>query len=178
MQNLTRRTFAKLSAAAAATVAAPVFAATKPGDAASLPSTQDDKLQSEFLFNLTLEAQAPHSLGLPGSGRLIVPVSGGTFEGPRLKGTIITPGDDWVEQRADGSRLLDVRILLQTDDAQMIYMSWRGIAYTPPGGTFYARILPLFETGAAKYAWLNNMVAVGVYRGVSGKVTYRVYQIL
>jgi len=129
MQNLTRRTFAKLSVAAAATVVAPVFAATKPGDAASPAPTQDDKLQSEFLLDLTLEAQPPHSLGSAGNGRLIVLVSGGTFEGPRLKGTIITPGGDWIEQRADGSRLLDVRILLQTEDAQMIYMSWRGIAY-------------------------------------------------
>jgi hypothetical protein len=60
----------------------------------------------------------------------------------------------------------------------MIYVSWRGIAYTSPGGALFARILPVFETGAPKYAWLNNVVAVGVYRGLSGKVAYRVYQIL
>jgi Protein of unknown function (DUF3237) len=149
MKNLTRRTFAKLSTAALAALTAPAFAETK-STAASLSPNHDEKLQSEFLFDLALEAQAPHALGSSGSGRLIVPVSGGTFEGPRLKGTVITPGGDWIEQRADGSRLLDVRILLQTDDAQMIYMSWRGIAYTPPGGTFYARIVPLFETASPK----------------------------
>jgi hypothetical protein len=55
---------------------------------------------------------------------------------------------------------------------------WRGIAYTPPGGTLYARILPMFETGAPKYAWLNNVVAVGLYRPTTGKIVYRVYQIL
>jgi hypothetical protein len=49
-------------------------------------------------------------------GCLIVPISGGTFAGPRLKGTIILPSGDWVAQRPDGSRVLDVRILLQTDD--------------------------------------------------------------
>jgi hypothetical protein len=50
---------------------------------------QDDKLQSEFLLGLTLEAQIPQNLGSAGGGRLIVPMSGGTFAGPRLRGTII-----------------------------------------------------------------------------------------
>jgi hypothetical protein len=57
-------------------------------------------------------------------------------------------------------------------------MTWRGISYTPQGGTQYARILPLFETGAAPYVWLNNLVAVGVYRPMPGKIAYRVYRIL
>jgi hypothetical protein len=108
----------------------------------------------------------------------VVAVSGGTFEGPRLKGTVIGPAGDWIVQRDDGSRLLDVRALLQTDDGQRVYVMWRGIAYTPPGGTLHARILPMFETGAAKYAWLNNVVAVGLYRPTAGKILYRVYEIL
>jgi hypothetical protein len=36
----------------------------------------------------------------------------------------------------------------------------------------------MFETGAAKYAWLNNIVSVGVNRPMPGKVAYRVYRIL
>jgi hypothetical protein len=94
-----------------------------------------------------------------------------------MKGTVIGPAGDWIVERPDGSRVVDVRILLQTDDAQTIYMSWRGVAYTPPGGQLVARILPMFETPAPRYAWLNNVVAVGVYRG-AGKIAYRIYQIL
>jgi hypothetical protein len=142
------------------------------------PVAPNDKLQSEFLFDLNLEAQTPSNLGSPGSGRLIVPVSGGTFTGHGFKGTIVAPAGDWVVQRPDGSRILDVRLLLQTDDGEKIYMSWRGIAYAPPGGPLFARILPLFETAAPKYAWLNNVVAVGVYRPDLGKIAYRVYRIL
>ena len=141
------------------------------------PAAADDKLQSEFLFDLVLEAQMPTNLATANGGRLIVPISGGTFTGPRLKGTIVPPSGDWVVQRPDGSRLLDVRILLQTDDGQKIYMSWRGIAYTPPGGTLWARIVPTFETALEKSAWLNNVVAVGVYRPDLGKIAYRVYRI-
>jgi Protein of unknown function (DUF3237). len=48
----------------------------------------------------------------------------------------------------------------------------------PPGGAFNARILPVFETAAPKYAWLNNVVAVGLYRPHLGKIAYRVYRIL
>ena len=152
---------------------------TTPPEAQPSPRpTQDDKLKSEFLFDLNLEAQTPHSLGSAGGGRFIVPVSGGTFAGHGLKGTIVAPGGDWIVQRPDGSRVLDVRILLQTDDGQKIYMSWRGIAYTAQGGTLFARILPMFETASPKYAWLNNVVAVGVYRPDLGKIAYRIYRIL
>ena len=71
-----------------------------------------------------------------------------------------------------------VRLLLQTDDAQTIYVSWRGIAYDHPGGGLFARILPVFETRAPKYAWLNNIISVGVYRGLPKTIAYRVYRIL
>jgi Protein of unknown function (DUF3237) len=194
MQNSTRRNLAKFSAAIAAVTLGLVLIVTDgtasaakgenqtgatPSDiGAVLHPTQDDKLQSQFLFDLNLEAATPQTLGSAGGGRLIVPVSGGTFAGPGLKGTIVAPGGDWIVQRPDGSRVLDVRILLQTDDGQKIYMSWRGIAYTAPSGVLSARILPMFETAAPKYAWLNNVVAVGVYRLDLGKIAYRVYRIL
>jgi hypothetical protein len=103
---------------------------------------------------------------------------GGTFQGPRLRGTLVAPGGDWIVGRPDGSSVLDVRALLQTDDEQKILMTWRGIAHSMPGGALHARILPLFETGSARYAWLNNVAAVGVLRAVPGKISYRVYEIL
>ena len=194
MKNLTRRSLVKISATVAASTLGLVLSVTDlranaakgdnqtgatPPDTRPLSRpTQDDKLQSEFLFDLNLEAETPQNLGSAGGGRLIVPVSGGTFAGPGLKGTIVAPGGDWIVQRPDGSRVLDVRILLQTEDGQKIYMSWRGIAYTAPGGVLFARILPMFETTAPKYAWLNNIVAVGVYRPDLGKIAYRVYRVL
>lgn len=194
MQNVTYRTFTRLSSGGAVITLGVAFALTglaqsptkaeeqataTPAEAQSPPHPAgDDKLQSEFLLDLTLQVQTPQNLGSSDGGRLIVPVSGGTFAGPRLKGTIVPPGGDWIVQRPDGSRLLDVRLLLQTEDGQKIYVSWRGIAYTPPGGTLNSRILPVFETTAPKYAWLNNVVAVGVYRPDLGKIAYRIYRIL
>ena len=138
----------------------------------------DDTLQSEFLLDIVIDTLPANNVGSSGVDRVIVPVAGGTFEGPKLKGTVVGPSGDWIVRRPDGSSLLDVRLVLQTDDAQKIYMMWRGIYYAPQGETPYARILPLFETGAAKYAWLSHLVAVGVYRPMPGKVAYRVYRVL
>jgi Protein of unknown function (DUF3237) len=138
----------------------------------------EETLQSEFLMDLILDTQPPNNIGSIGVNRVIVPVSGGTFTGPKLKGTVVGPGGDWIVRRPDGSSVLDVRIILQTGDGQKIYMTYRGISYTPQGGPQYWRIVPVFETGAEQYAWLNNIIAVGVHRVLAGKVAYRIYQIL
>jgi hypothetical protein len=165
---LTRRQFATVS------IAVPL--ARLVGAAAA---AQEVKLESEFLFDLTIETRAPVArVGLPGRERLIVEVLGGTFSGPALKGTLKGPSGDWIEQRGDGSSALDVRLLMQTDDGGDIYTSWRGISYMPPGGPQYARILPLFETRASRYEWLNHIVSVGVYQPAAGHIGYRVFRIL
>jgi len=173
MPNMDRRAFATRSTALAALAAVGLAPALH-----AAPTNQADELRSRFLLDLSLDARQPSQIGATSTGRLIVPVAGGTFDGPRLKGTVLPPAGDWITERADGSRVLDVRALLKTDDGELIYISWRGIAYTPPGGALFARIVPVFEAASAKYSWLNNLVAVGVYRPSAGNVAYRVYEIL
>lgn len=178
MESLTRRTFTKLSVAAA-TLAIPAPITRLDSGTREGIQGQDDHLSSEFLLDLTLETGTPHDVGaVGGGGLLIVPITGGTFEGPKIHGTVIGPAADWLVQRPDATRVPDVRLIVQTDDSQLIYVSWRGIAYSPAAGSFYARILPFFQTAAAKYTWLNDVVAVGVYRPTPGKVGYRLYQVL
>ncbi len=185
---MTRRTFAGFWAAAAGAAVAPALIAgglvasgdtpKSTGATSPVASADDEKLQSELLFDLVFDKGAANVVGFPGGNRVIVPVLGGTFEGPKVKGTIASPSGDSIIARPDGSSILDLRLLLQTDDAQKICMACRGIAYTQEGGALFARLLPLFETGATKYAWLNNVVAVGVYRPTPGKIAYRIYRIL
>src|SRR5262249_26882016 len=164
---MTRREFARFCAAVSGAAALPA------------PSAEgDDKLQSELLCDLIFEKGATNAVGSVGVDRLVITIAAGTFDGPRMKGTVVAPSGDWMIARPDGSKVVDLRLVLQTDDAQKIYMNSRGIAYTPPGGGLFARIQPMFETSAVKYAWLNNVVAVGVYRPMPSKISYRVYQIL
>jgi hypothetical protein len=133
-------------------------------------------LPVEHLFTFTAQtSRAARIPGGPQGGRLLVNVAGGTFEGPKLKGAVKGPGGDWVTQRTDGSGLLDVRLLLETDDGAPILMQYRGIV-TDAGAKI--RIAPLFETGDERYTWLNTVQAVGLGASTKGQVTYDVYQLL
>ena len=152
------------------------------------------ELESEFLCEIKgdLDREGAISVGpTPHGTRRIVYVTGGTFEGPRLKGEVLPGGGDWVTVRPDGATVLDVRAALRTDDGHIIYTYYRGIAYAPPEvrervqrgeavdhSERYFRTTPVFETASDKYGWLNRVVAVGVGRATPTGVAYHVYAIL
>src|SRR5690606_37837396 len=48
--------------------------------------------------------------------RTIIPITGGTFEGPGLKGTIIPGAWDWQLTRADGCTEVEADYMIRTDD--------------------------------------------------------------
>lgn len=110
----------------------------------------------------------------PAGTRVIVDASSGTFDGPQLKGTVHGPGGDWVTVRADGSMLLDVRLLLKTHDGADILMEYKGIGLD---GATHITTAPLFQTGAEQYAWLNNIQAVARGASDGSSVTYDVYAV-
>jgi len=89
----------------------------------------------------------------------IFPVTGGTFDGDRLRGKVLEGGGDWVTARADGTLELDLRVTLETDDGARIYMTFTGIR---DDTSHYFRTTPRFETAAPQYAFLNRLIAVGV----------------
>jgi hypothetical protein len=177
--SMSRRDFARLGASAAAAGLSGVTLAGATqgrGGKAGPPQPPPEALAASYLMDVLFE------VGGPGGGavgnRQIVSVTGGTFEGPRLKGKVLPPGGDWLQTVAGNVRLLDVRALLMTDDDQRIYMTYKGVMYTPQGGSLYWRITPYFETGSEKYAWLNSIVCVGIGYTVPTKVPYRIFQIL
>jgi hypothetical protein len=135
-----------------------------------------DALPVDFLYRIHLDTGAPTFLrGGPLGTRIIAPVTGGTFEGPRLKGTVgPAPAGDWVTVRADGAMQLDVRLVLTTDDGAAIYCSYVGIMRNVDG-VMQARGAPQFETGDERYAWLNPLQGVGIGIAGAGGVDYDVY---
>jgi hypothetical protein len=130
-------------------------------------------LKSQFLFSMEAELEPPQALG----DRQIYIVKSGIIKGPRINGVILAGGGDWSKKRSDGSTMLDVRGTFKTDDDQLIYSWYNGIVATKEG-KLYFRTTPYFETASEKYAWLNNIVAVGVFKLVPGKVAYDVFEIL
>ena len=67
----------------------------------------------------------------PNGNRRIGLVAGGTFEGARLKGTVLPGGADWIILRPDGATTLDVRLVLETADGATIGMTYRGMRHGP-----------------------------------------------
>ena len=136
----------------------------------------ESSLPVEFLFSIDVDTSAPTMIsGAPQGNRYIVSVPGGTFEGPKMKGTVVpNSGGDWLTLRADGSAKLDVRLTLQTDDGAHILMSYNGILVNGASGPSI-RGAPLFETGAEKYTWLNLVQAVGIGAPRANGVKYDIY---
>src|SRR5580698_3225680 len=89
-------------------------------------------MKSAFLMTLQVAVAPPQKIGaVPHGIRATAPITGGTFEGPRLRGKVLPGGGDWTLLRPDGVLELDMRITLQTEDDALIYMTLTGIRHGP-----------------------------------------------
>jgi len=152
------------------------FGAAALGLVASSAQAADEaepQLKSRFLFEMEAELEPVQDVG----DRQIYIAKSGAIRGPRINATVLPGGGDWSTKRRDGTTLLDVRATAKTDDGALIYTTYRGIIAQKDSG-FYFRTTPYFETNSEKYAWLNNVVAVGVFKPIAGKVAYNVFEIL
>lgn len=150
-------------------------------------------IQSRPVFQLTLNVPKIEDLGLtPYGARKIATVASGSFEGERLRGTVMpSPGGDWLLLRSDGVLCLDVRMTLKTDDGELIYMHYNGMRHGPKDvldrlgrgeavdpALYYMRAVPVFETASVKYGWLNRAVFVAMGRRVAAGPIYDVFEVL
>ena len=149
-------------------------------------------MTSRPLMTVTLTAAPPQKVGtVPHGIRSIVPVTGGGFEGQRLRGNVLPGGADWLLLRGDGVLELDLRITLETDDHALIYMRFQGIRQGPPEviaalgrgevvdpAKYYFRTLPSFETSSEKYAFLNRIISVGVGEARPDGAVHRIEEVL
>ncbi len=144
------------------------------------------------LFVMRLDVRKLLIVGAPpGPYRRIGVVPGGSFEGTRLSGDVLDGGCNWQTVRQDGTTTLNVRLVLTTNDDALICMTYQGVRHGPPEvveriergevvdpTSYYFRINPLFETAAAKYDWINRVVAIGIgHRRADGPI-YSVFEVL
>ena len=125
-----------------------------------------DTPQLEFALQLKVTLGQAFSIENTQHGRrTVIPITGGTFEGPGIKGTIINGGADYQLANAQGRTELEAIYCIKTVDGVYIHVRNRGII---AGGqdadgkpTFYFRAAPQFEAPAdSKYGWLNNALFV------------------
>jgi hypothetical protein len=156
-----------------------------------LPETLKS-LRTRPLFVMHLDVKPLQIVGAtPGAWRRIGVVPGGVFEGERLSGVVLDGASDWQTVRSDGATTLNVRLVLRTSDDALICMTYRGIRHGPADvvarlekgeavdpASYYFRTNSLFETAAAKYDWINRIIAVGIgHRRADGPV-YSIFEVL
>jgi hypothetical protein len=148
-------------------------------------------MKLEFLMEYAADLQRPtRNTGAgPFGTRGLAVVTGGSFEGPRLKGTIWAGGGDWWLRGPDGIVRLDVRITFETGDGALIYVQYYGVNRPDGGrpmpqlgepseyGDAYFMTNPRFETGDDRYTWLNGLVCVAEGKRTELGVAYRVYAV-
>jgi hypothetical protein len=131
-------------------------------------------LNLQPLLKAEITLAAPQELGdTPQGRRRIIGITGGRFSGARLSGRVLPGGADWQVIRADGVADLDARYTLETSDGALIYVRNRGLRHgsaeiikrlasgeAVDPSLYYMRTTPRFETGDARYAWLNRIVCV------------------
>jgi Protein of unknown function (DUF3237) len=151
-------------------------------------------LKTDFLCTVTayLDWRQVVDLGVtPHGKRQIVYITGGIFEGPRIKGDVLPGGGDWFVRRADQMVEVDVRFVLCTDDNHLIYCRLRGInemtaevaikairGESIDSSKYYFRVTAVMETGSKKYDWANRIVAVGVGNLMPAGVQYKIYTVI
>ena len=127
------------------------------------PAAAQETPSLEFAFE---EIVSLGQVTMPGDtargGRIIIPITGGTFEGPGIKGIVIPGGWDWQLRRADGCTDVEADYFLQTDDGVVINVVNKGVICPGEGGARApVRTHPVFEAPRGKYEWLSQNAFVG-----------------
>ena len=145
----------------------------------------------EFAFEIVADIGAPLDLGItPHGRRRIIPVNGGRFEGPKIRGRVLPGGADWQILRADGFAELDARYTLETETGALIYVSNRGMRHGPAEvlakinagenvdpGSYYFRTVATFETGAPECEWLMKAIFIAAAERYADKVIVRFWRV-
>ena len=147
----------------------------------------------EFAFEVRAEVADPLVVGeLPtGQTRRIIDITGGTFEGPGIKGKLRPGGADWqLIRRGDGFTDIDARYTLETDTGALIYVTNVGIRHAAPdvmrrlnaGETvdqseIYFRAVPKFETADPELEWLMRSIFVSTGERYPNGVIIRFWRV-
>ena len=119
-------------------------------------SAQTPEPELEFALELKVKLGQAYGVGETANGnRFIIPITGGTFEGPKIKGEVLPGGADYQMQ---GKNHTDIEAIycIRTDDGVNIHIRNKGII---AGNYFYCS--PKFEAPLnSKYAWLNDAIFV------------------
>tara|TARA_R110000868_G_scaffold364037_2_gene626637 strand:+ start:4277 stop:4885 length:609 start_codon:yes stop_codon:yes gene_type:complete len=135
----------------------------------------EKRMASELVLQIDVKLGEEEDMGLSADGhRYNYPITGGTFVGKGMRGTVVPGGADFALERRDGVTIIDALYRLKTDDGEIIIIHNKGI-WNPtklavekmakslplkPEDVYY-RTVPDFKTQPGKYDWLEDYIFVG-----------------
>jgi hypothetical protein len=143
---------------------------------AAAPAVAADTLSMPPLtlaMRLRVLIGAPQELGMvDGVRKRVIPITGGSVDGPRLSGKVLPGGADWQSIRADGTADILARYSLEASDGTIISVVNPGYRHGPPPvlariaagevvdpALYYFRTTPRFEVaGDSPHGWLGRTV--------------------
>jgi Protein of unknown function (DUF3237) len=142
------------------------------------------------IFRLEARLGEAFDVGSVAQGRRrIVPLTSGTFAGAELNGTLLSGASaDWQIILQDGTALGDIRLTLQTDHGDLLYVRSQGVRHGTAevlarlgrgeevdASEYVFRTSTQIETAAPDLDWLNKGVFISVAGRQPGGVVYQIY---
>jgi hypothetical protein len=131
-------------------------------------------LSSEPIFRIQADLADITEVGTtPYGGRRVIEILGGTVEGARLKGRLLSGGADWQILRPDGVVDVQARYVIESDAGERVLVTSSGLRHGPADvleriargekvdpSLYYFRTAMRFEASAPRLDWLNRIIAV------------------
>jgi hypothetical protein len=140
------------------------------------PPPRPEPPRPEFVYEAEVDIAPRQSLGASALGeRFMVPILGGRFEGPRLRGRVLPGGADRQLLRPDGVKELDALYEMQADDGAVITVHNCVLIDDKVQPERYARSVVQLRAPAGPHEWLNRRVFVGTLQSLQpGRAAVRI----
>jgi hypothetical protein len=148
-------------------------------------------LEEEMIYRVRTSHPLEPTSGSPRAVIQYWQVSEAELDGKRIRAKLAATGMDWMRVDTDGFWRPDVRAQFLTEDGAIVLMHYTGLveqtdrfksaaASDQPTNwdDQYMRLSIAFDTGEARYSWLNKslFVAAGRLLG-TGRIEYAVYRV-
>lgn len=146
----------------------------------------------DYLTRLSVEIDHPVEVGETHAGRRrMIPILGGTADGPQLSGRILPGGADFQVIRSGTVADLEARYVVEANNGERLYIT--NLAYrtgTPqdvaalargeevPPDRIYFRCAPRFEVAGEELSWLESTVVIGAGRRTPDTVHIDLWAVL
>ncbi len=136
--------------------------------------------RGEFVWEALVELAPTLAMGDgPLGERRMVPITGGVFAGPRIRGRVLPGGADRQLVRRDGVRRLEALYEMQAEDGAIITVLNKVVVAPREGAEDYRFSTVEVTAPDGPHAWLNRLAFVGTLHSLRPRqaVLVRVYSL-